>query len=866
MGGGHLRPPAQAWLVVWLLSVCALPGQEQSPATNLPTLTSASQIIELSAEQANLHYPVRVQGVITYSDPVKYLAFVQDSSGGVYLDLQDEGPKIRSGELVEIRGRSASGIFAPIIEQPVVNKLGIAVMPSPRRATLQELFSGALDSQWLELEGVVRTADLEGSNAAIMIAASGGQFTAIIPHRSPDQLESLVDSLVSVRGVCAGLYNQKDQLIGTQLYVPDWTNLSVLKPAPSDPFALPLRQVSKLLEFAPARGTSHRVRVRGTVTLARPGHLLFIRDETAGLYVTTRQDTLLQPGDRVEVAGFPESGGYTPALGNSIFRKIDAGPPPVPAKATSDGFASGAYDAELIEIEGLLLGKSPNAGQRVFAMQSNFRSYNAILPLDKKDAALDRIPDGSRLRLTGVCSVQADEFRRPAAYRLLLRSAADVEVLSRPAWWKLEYTLAIAGLLLVSVLASLGWVLVLNRRVRAQTGIIRERLEREAALVTQLQQSQKMEAIGSLAGGVAHDFNNILTAILGYTEMVLARLKPGDAIREDLDAVHKAGEKAASLTRQLLAFSRRQLMQPKVLDLNSIVRELDKMLRRLIGEDVELSTHLAPDLGCVKVDPSQIEQVIMNLVVNARDAMPKGGKLRIATANAEWDPTRGSVLPEPERKPFVMLSVSDDGCGIARELVDHIFEPFFTTKTKGNGTGLGLATVYGIVKQSGGDITVHSELGRGTTFKIYLPRVAGDLALEATSQCDPPQRGSEGILLVEDDQGVRDLARRVLEGSGYNVLAACDGMEAIQVCDRTPGIRLLLTDVVMPKMSGRELVERLTAAHPDIKTLYISGYTDDTTVRHGVLENDIPLLQKPFSPETLVRAVREVLDTAPKGH
>ncbi len=827
----------------------------------LPTLTSAAQVLRLSPDQANLSYPVRLKGVTTYSDAARYMLFVQDSTGGVYLDLPDDAPPVKSGQLVEVRGHTAAGIFAPMVAVPVVSSLGPAVMPPPRRVSIQELFSGALDSQWVELEGVVRTTDPDNKGSAVVIAASGGQFRAILPQIPPDELTGLVDALVAVRGVCAGEYNQKSQLIGTQLYMPDRASISIKEPAPQDPFALPVRKVNKLLEYAAARGVSHRARVQGVVTLSRPGSYLFLRDDTAGLYVVAGQKNELFPGDQVDVAGFPDWGGFTPALRNAVFRKIGSGNGPAPIKVAPEGFGSGLYDAELIEIEATYLGRSPNPLQRVLSMQSSYLGFSAILPLDKVTHRLDEIPNGSRLRLTGVFSVQQDEFRNPVAYRVLLRSAEDVVVLSRPAWWKLEYTLAVAGVMMTLVLGSLAWVLVLNRKVRAQTGVIRERLEREAALVKQLQQVQKMEAIGSLAGGVAHDFNNILTAILGYTDLALATLKPGESIRADLEAIHKAGERAASLTRQLLAFSRRQLMQPKVLNLNAIVRDMDDMLRRLVGEDIELSTELAPQLGSVKADPSQIEQVILNLVVNARDAMPRGGKLFIQTANVELSSPASTVDSEFPAGAYVRFSVCDNGSGMPKETLDHIFEPFFTTKKNGNGTGLGLATAYGIIRQSGGDISVHSEPGRGTTFEIHLPRVTEAAPADESTRRSGPVAGHERILLVEDDQRVRELAQRVLEGAGYAVLTASDGFEAIDICGSVTGIRLLLTDVVMPKMSGRELVEKITAVYPRIKILYMSGYTDDAMVRHGIRDLGTPFLQKPFSPETLSRTVREVLDT-----
>ena len=383
------------------------------------------------------------------------------------------------------------------------------------------------------------------------------------------------------------------------------------------------------------------------------------------------------------------------------------------------------------------------------------------------------------------------------------------------------------------------------------------------ALEMQLLQAQKMEAVGQLAGGVAHDFNNVLTAIAGYAELLREDLPSEDARRGDAEEIIRATERAAALTRQLLAFSRRQVLAPRVLDLNTVVASVDNMLRRLIAADVELRTALAPELGAVRADPGQLEQVIMNLVVNARDAMPRGGKLTIETANAELDESYALEHPAVVAGPFVMLAVSDSGVGMDAATQARIFEPFFTTKEKGKGTGLGLATVYGIVKQSGGNIWLYSEPGRGTTFKIYLPRVDQPLELPApTPASRETPRGTETVLLVEDDEAVRTLARKMLASHGYTVLAAPSGADALELAASHAGpIHLLVTDVVLPGMSGRELATRFQSVRPGLKVLYTSGYTDDAVVHHGVLDPGIAFLQKPFTSGTLARKVRETLDS-----
>ena len=394
----------------------------------------------------------------------------------------------------------------------------------------------------------------------------------------------------------------------------------------------------------------------------------------------------------------------------------------------------------------------------------------------------------------------------------------------------------------------------------AVEGVARDITERRQ-LEEQFRQAQKMEAIGRLAGGIAHDFNNLLTAILGYSDFLLQAGDTTKAIDQDVQEIKKAGERAAELTRQLLAFSRKQILQPRVLDLNVLLDELEKMLRRLIGEDVTLVVRLQPEAGRIKADPGQIEQVVMNLALNARDAMPDGGKIIIETGNVELDDSYARAHMGARAGSHVMLAISDTGTGMTSEVQSRIFEPFFTTKEAGKGTGLGLATVYGIVKQSGGSIWVYSEVGRGTTFKVFLPRVQD--AVAPMEPCLPAKaiQGSETVLVVEDDEGIRQLICTVLRKNGYEILAANRGSQAIDLSRHHQGqIHLMITDVLMPGMSIRELTGTLSEARPDMKVLYISGYTDDSISHLGILDSGKNFLQKPFTVTALARKIREVLE------
>ncbi len=395
------------------------------------------------------------------------------------------------------------------------------------------------------------------------------------------------------------------------------------------------------------------------------------------------------------------------------------------------------------------------------------------------------------------------------------------------------------------------------------TDLLDERKQAEAArhhLEQQLFQAQKMEAVGRLAGGVAHDFNNLLTAILGYSDFLMSGLKPDDPQWSFAEEIFKAGERAASLTRQLLAFSRKQILQPRVLDLNAIITEMEKLLRRVIGEDIRFITRLDPALGLVKADPGQIEQIVMNLVVNARDAMPQGGQIVIQSAQVK--PTQTAAAPGFRSEPHVMLSVSDTGCGMDEELQAHIFEPFFTTKEVGRGTGLGLSTVYGIVTQSGGEIEVESAPEQGTAFKIYLPRVEGAVEdFKSPTRTSTSARGPATILLVEDEAPVRKLIQTLLHKQGHTVLEASCGAEALVLCEQHPGaIQLLITDVVMPHFSGHKLAALLAPCHPGLRVLFMSGYNDQVLDQHGALDPQTAFLPKPFLPDALLAKVCEALD------
>jgi two-component system cell cycle sensor histidine kinase/response regulator CckA len=532
----------------------------------------------------------------------------------------------------------------------------------------------------------------------------------------------------------------------------------------------------------------------------------------------------------------------------------------------SDYFAKGqlkrllpAIARELREAQGRAARRASEASHRTLVEQApvgiyrsnpagRFSSVNAAVV---RMLGYDSAADVLELDLT------RDVYADPAERRRLL----DRDTYSEREYDEVEATWKRKDGSLLNVQLSVRAVRNAARQVEYYETFVRDVTE-QRRLQQQLVQAQKMEAVGRLAGGIAHDFNNLLTVITSYSDLLLEDLSPDDPKRDDVEQVRKAADGAASLTRQLLAFSRQQVLEPRVVDLNVVVDGLRKILQRVIGEDVEFATTLAPDLRAVKADVGQLEQVLMNLAVNARDAMPTGGKLTIETANVELDTDYPQTHHQATAGHFVMLAVTDTGVGMDEATKARIFEPFFTTKGVGKGTGLGLATVYGIVKQSGGFVWVYSEPGHGTSFKIYLPRVEEpvDRGTASPAAAGVP-RGTETVLVVEDAAAVRAVTRQVLERQGYTILEAPNGEAALERAATHHGpIHLLLTDVVMPVLSGRQLAERLAQLRPETRVLYTSGYTDDSIVRHGILESGIAYLQKPFTPDSLARKVRAVLD------
>jgi PAS domain S-box-containing protein len=1263
----------------------ALFGPEQTSAKalsgkTLPILTRVEQIRRLSKEEAEEGYPVRLRGLITYFDREWGVTFFHDGAEGVYAHVADRLLDLQPGQLVILHGHSAPGDFAPIVAKPWFEVLSSGPLPPAQERLLSQLMAGEEDSQWIAVRGVVRSLANDAGRLRLELAAGTGRLQAIIPAWGTQPLpRHLVDSRVRLEGACGSLFNRNRQFLAPQLFIPSLEHVLVQKPAPLDPFAAPVRAISSLLQFQAQAETGHRVRVRGVVTLQRPGGNLFVEEATGGLFAETWEAPVLQPGDEVDVLGFPAVGEYTPILQRAIVRKSGTGTlPPAPkityVQVLEPKPEERLYDARLVQVEARLLRlSSTGAEDIILTLQEGQWVFNAHLPRQATSRP-PTWPDGAMLRLTGVCSVQVDESRTPRSFRLLLRSPADVVVLAAPPWLT---SARVKGLLTAATAAGiiiLGWLLALQVRVRRQTVVIRQQLQEEVALekryqelfenasdavylmdlegnilsfnhtaeqltgyqratdlpihfskivapefvglvqeklqrklrgetdppfeieiltkdgrrlaleintrlvrkgnqpvslhgvardVTQrrraerrskafaalghrlsaaatveeaahiivetaeelmgwdacvfdlgsvrqdgfeyqlvmdtmdgqkqqvdtvyppgqaspmvrrvleegpqlilreaaspgptelrpfgsgrrsasllfvpircqeqaigvlsvqsyapnaygqqdlaalqmladlagealerirseealresearktailesaldcvltvdeegriieansateqtfgyrraellgaslaerlvppalregvlrefklcgnrapgqlldrrvemtgqradgaqlpvelsviriplggppmftvvlrditerlslehqLRQAQRLESVGQLAAGVAHEFNNILAIIRGYADLLAGYGLSESETREALQRISTATERAAGLTQQLLAFSRKQIMHQKVVDLTTAISRLVRVLCQVLGEHITVEFSGAASTPPVFADPGMIEQVVMNLAVNARDAMPRGGRLRIELSAARLTEEQARHNPEARAGHFACLTVSDTGVGMDQQTLSRIFEPFYTTKEVGKGTGLGLATVYGIVKQHEGWIEVTSELNQGASFRVFLP------AHEETVEARPPRSvapvpgGHETVLVVEDEPALRGLICEVLRRRGYAVLAAGTGVQALERAAAHPQpIDVLVTDMVMPEgMNGGELAERLRAKAPQLRVIYTSGYSAEILAGQLPKHPGCRFLPKPYPASTLTAAIREVLN------
>jgi PAS domain S-box-containing protein len=802
--------------------------------TNLPTLTQIRQVRGLPASLASKSYPVHIHGVVTYQDPTGSLQFVQDRSGGIFIDSQvthmTSFPNAR--QLVDVQGFSAPGDYAPVVEVQTVRVIGKGNYPEPLSAPMQVLMTGAEDSQWVTVNGVVRGESVTNNTTVLSMATGDSVMDVVVPNESEHTTpHSLVDAWIEVQGVCGTIFDTDRNLTGIRLFVPGWDQVQMWTPGVDDPFALPVRSISALLEFRAGATGLHRSHVQGTVLARRLDGSFYLQDETGGVLIQPQKSsTPVKAGEAVELVGFPSVIDRLPVLQEAVVRPLKHGPVPHAARITADTPFNQKLNGTLTRFQARVIEHSSSSSQESLMVQFGPWITDAILEKDQPNNLLAHIQPGSIVELTGVYLARLDDNRKVQSFQLLCRNADDVRVLSWPSWWTARRVGWLFAGLAVTLGLALGWVTSLRRQVHQRTRELRASEERfskafqaspipmailrctdghfldanqsflvlsgypaeqllehspvelqlwaaepnsapnplslegrlrnqsralrqsdgsirqtlistepislgavpclllivediteQLKLETQLRQVQKMEVIGRMASGIAHEFNNIHTVIQGDVGLLLtARLTDAER-RNLLDHIMKASQRTASVTRQLLAFSRKQVLQPSLLNLSAVVQNTREMLTRLLEGKHKIEFRCSGELPSILADEGGLQQILVNLVLNARDAMPGEGVIEITTELAVLDKAAASAYPNGRPGSFACLTVADHGHGMTPEVLAHIFDPFFTTKEVGKGTGLGLTAIHGVVKQHEGWIAVTSEVGRGSTFKIFLP-------------------------------------------------------------------------------------------------------------------------------------------------
>ena len=954
---------------------------------DLPLLSSIKQIQDLPRSEARKQYPLRVKGVVTYYSHPETLLFIQDGEDGIYVNLMERPFAGRAGQQIEVIGLTEPGGVMNMIAPAQINLLDEQPMPEALSVSYNAAMTGMFDSRRVKARGVVQSASWSDNYLHLDLVVNDGRFWCVVPaFQEAAASKPLVNAYVEVEGVCVLNLDRLQSPANVELRIQRLEDINVLQDPPTDAFSVHPVSIAQARGFLPPPEGNHRVKIRGIVTFRSPGRELYVQESGSAICVKTDQTDPVDVGDEVEVTGFrsvEETGVCLKSAEYSVMRKGQSLPV---AELRAAEVLNLEHRDRLVRVEGRLLHDIDPAAAPELALTDGRDFFTARLEPIESGRFWPGWRAQTRLRITGICLLRLDESHEPRAFRLLVRNPSDITVLERPPWFTTRRVFGLVIVLLMGVMASVGWIFALRARVAKQTELIRQRLESEAAvekrlalvwetsadgmrmtdaqgtvvqvnqayceltgkrreelenkcfldafqvgdqegklvayrerfaahaviprrevksrlqngklvwlditerfldhtqgppfllsqlrdttearhaeeertrLKDQLLQAQKTESIGRLAGGVAHDFNNMLQVILGNATLALEEAPKGSELREAILEIRRSAERSAELTAQLLGFARKQAVSPKVLDFNESISSLLKMLRRLIGENIELVWVPGANLWPVKIDPAQVHQILVNLSVNARDAIGQSGRITIQTSNFQTNPDFCLAHPDCPPGEYVMLNVSDTGHGIDTGILKDIFEPFFTTKTIGKGTGLGLAMVFGVVKQNHGAIAVDSQPGRGATFKIYLPRCADRPRPTQDTVTLEPARGSETILLVEDEAQILQLGARVLSEHGYRVLSAPTPEAALSIArQHSEEIHLLITDVVMPGMNGKQLSVQIAALKPEIRCLFISGYNSDVIVDEGVLEQGIAFLQKPFTAGSLRQKVNEVL-------
>ncbi|HUR54220.1 MAG TPA: response regulator [Gemmataceae bacterium] len=837
-----------------------------------PPLTLAQQVRNLSPEQAARKRPARLTGVVTYANAAVGDFFVQDSSAGIYVHPSKHGLDLKPGDLVAVEGVSDAGDFAPCVTPSGVKVVGKGKLPDPLPYSLLTDDSRWLDGQWVQAWVVVRSVSVSaagGFTEAEVFSANGTATVCLPGEEFAAAFEKMVGRNLLIRGVCVPRFKDRIVVGPPRLYVQHLPLTPLVAPSAAQaepPPDAPPRMIEHLLSFTPSPHVGNRrVKIGGTVTANPFPGVVFVQDATAGAVVFAESNERIALHSRVEASGLLRIEGRRISLAGATVRVFGPTDPVTPANTPAAPLFGGERDGVLVRVEGRVENVQVTGGWTELTLADHGRRFEVFVP------GAVAVAPGVRLAAVGVATVHQPHGKVSNGFGLVSRDERDVTVLELPPpqppppYWTVGRVRGVlVGIGGVLVLCGV-WLVTLRAQVRRNTEQIRKQFDDQARLAGQLRQAAKLEAVGRLAGGIAHDFNNLLTVINGCSELLaeVGRLDDERAAALVAD-IRTAGNKAAALTGQLLTFSRKTEVTLTAVDLNAAVRESAQLLRRVIGDDIHVVTRLGPDLPAVRAEPGLLHQVILNLAVNAKDAMPGGGTLTLQTSlvvSNEVGDVVAPTDPPSDTRPAVRLTVSDTGCGMDAQTQARLFEPFFTTKELGKGTGLGLATVYGIVQTVRGKIRIHSEVGKGSTFHIDL-RPHGDPPSDSVNRSGGAAVRLDGIvvLLVEDNDMVREMLVQGLTDDGATVLPAANADAALRlIAADTRPIDVLLTDVMMPGMNGRQLAERVQAARPGVKVVFMSGYAPDDVLRQGVLDNQVAFLQKPFTPDQLTARLHQIL-------
>jgi signal transduction histidine kinase/ActR/RegA family two-component response regulator len=850
-----------ALLLLFLTPLSAVAEQAQHDRQSV--LKEIIQLRSLSPEEADLHRHVHFRASVTFHEPGGGILYVQDATGGIFVETPNAITQLRAGQHVEITGVTDRGHFLPRVIEATVVPIRGSSLPAPVEASAVELLNGHNACTWVAIDGVVRQQSTTDSWVTYQLDVGDGIVTAMVPRGvMTTGIDSLEDAELHLEGVVRTFFNDRRQAIGAAVYVPEAAFVTVTRKPTPLPFAAPTDSIRSLLQFVASTSPNHRAKISGVVIGHQPPRTFFLWDGSGGIAVAAIDTPAFTIGTKVDVVGFPTMTDRTAMLAAARWQRVGSGEFPRPVIIDPSSRISSISDNMLVTVEGTVVEFARglhNSMNRV-ACITHVGSFTVVTSLDP---VLFGDP-GSTVRITGVCtrSVSLDPPRTEVS--IYTRSEADVVILTHPPGTMLNRLKWGLGASVLLLLLGLAWIATLRRSVRQRTSdlaratiAVREsagRLEHHQ-FELQRMQSQKMESLGMLASGIAHDVNNLLGIILGHAGLMQENLHNHQQVMRSLDAIQTASVRGATLVRQLLTFARKGEPSFEPTSIAALLGEVVTLTRETFPRTIEIHSDVAPDLPTVNADIAQLHQVFINLCVNARDAMPSGGSLSIVARLA----ARGDVaiqIPDPAVNSLIHITVVDTGIGMDEDTRRRVFDPFFTTKEPGKGTGLGLALAYSVMQSHGGAVAVESEVGRGTRFHLYFPVRPGSEVSVAPADLQPTkQRAGETILVIEDEEMLADMVSVALRDAGYTVLSATDGIMGVETYrTHSREIDLVVTDFGLARMQGDEVVREIRALDPRARIIVASGFIEPI-VRKGLMANGvIEIVQKPYRPKEMVRA------------